>query len=105
MISSHHARMKFGSLMPCPSERWLDGERGTLYFEVRTVYRWIMVQTCGALPFAFSRDRARVRVRRRGGFRHRAGAVSQGGALIRVISARDMHCKERAIYERAEKET
>jgi len=31
--------------------------------------------------------------------------LRQGGTLIRVISARDMHRKERAIYEQAEKDT
>ncbi len=33
---------------------------------------------------------------------HLAFTLRQSGSLIRVISARDMHRKERAIYEQAE---
>jgi len=36
---------------------------------------------------------------------HITFTLRQGGTLIRVISARDMHRKERAIYEQAEKDT
>lgn len=36
---------------------------------------------------------------------HVTFTLRQGGTLIRVISARDMHRKERAIYEHAEKDT
>lgn len=36
---------------------------------------------------------------------HITFTLRQGGTLIRVISARDMHRKERAIYEQAEKNT
>lgn len=36
---------------------------------------------------------------------HVTFTLRQGGTLIRVISARDMHRKERAIYEQAEKDT
>ena len=36
---------------------------------------------------------------------HITFTLRQGGTLIRVISARDMHRKERAIYEHAEKDT
>lgn len=35
---------------------------------------------------------------------HITFTLRQGGTLIRVISARDMHRKERAIYEQAEKD-
>ncbi|SHE45618.1 hypothetical protein SAMN02745148_00500 [Modicisalibacter ilicicola DSM 19980] len=36
---------------------------------------------------------------------HIAFTLRQKGTLIRVISARDMHRKERAVYEQAKKET
>jgi hypothetical protein len=36
---------------------------------------------------------------------HITFTLRQGGTLIRVISARDMHRKERAIYEQAEKDS
>ena len=36
---------------------------------------------------------------------HITFTLRQGGTLIRVISARVMHRKERAIYEQAEKDT
>ncbi len=36
---------------------------------------------------------------------HITFTVRQGGTLIRVISARDMHRKERTIYEQSKKET